>query len=305
MKKRESKISLLGSTSSVVLFLFMAAGVVSSCGFFKVKSEEDTAANSSPAVASVDDIYLRQSDLDFVTREATSASDSTDLANRYVQSWVKKHLMIKEASQKVSVSKAELDKKLLDYKYALIVYEYEKAYIEENLNREVSDEEVNAYYEENIHNFTLKEIIVRANFIKMNKSLPQNNQANRLLNQSGEAAKLELRELAIKSAANYFLEDSTWVKFDEIITNTPLAENQNKVQLLTRGKPLIKVEDDQYNYYFKVLEYKLRDQVPPVEFVRDEISKIIVNKRKVNLAEDLQNEVYSRAKGNNEFKIYE
>ncbi|WP_229683554.1 peptidyl-prolyl cis-trans isomerase [Echinicola rosea] len=304
MKKRESKISLLRRIN-LAFFLFIMIGGASGCGFFSVKSEEDTASSNSPAVASVDDIYLRKSDLDFVTKEATTASDSTDLANRYVQSWVKKHLMIKEASQKVSVSKAELDKKLLDYKYALIVYEYEKAYIEENLNKEVTDEEVKAYYEENIHNFTLKEIIVRANFIKMDKSLSQNNQANRLLGQTDESAKHELRELAIKSAANYYLEDSTWVKFEEIITNTPLAENQNKVQLLTRGKPLIKVEDDQYNYYFKVLEYKLQDQVPPVEFVRDEISKIIVNKRKVNLAESLQNEVYSRAKGNNEFKIYE
>ncbi|WP_317130664.1 peptidylprolyl isomerase [Echinicola soli] len=291
--------------TSWAILLSIMMGLVTGCGFFRVKSEEDATSSNSPAVASVDDIYLRKSDLNFVTREATTASDSTDLANRYVQSWVKKHLMIKEASQKVSVSKAELDKKLLDYKYALIVYEYEKAYIEKNLNKAVTEEEIKAYYEENIHNFTLKEIIVRANFIKMDKSLSQNEQADQLLTQTSESAKQELRELAIKSAANYYLEDSTWVKFDEIITNTPLAENQNKVQLLTRGKSLIKVEDDQYKYYFKVLEYKLQDQVPPVEFVRDEISKIIVNKRKVNLAERLQNEVYSRAKGNNEFKIYE
>ncbi|WP_245949497.1 peptidyl-prolyl cis-trans isomerase [Echinicola strongylocentroti] len=278
--------------------------LVTACDFFKVKTEEESTAKS-PAVASVDDMFLRKSDLDFVTKETNNPSDSTNLAKRYVQSWVKKQLMIKEASQKVAVSKAELDKKLLDYKYALIVYEYEKSYIEKHLDKNVSNEEIKSYYEGNKENFTLKEIIVRANFIKMNKNLSQNKDADQLLNQSNESAKHELRELAIKSAANYFLEDSTWVKFDELISNTPLADNQNKVQLLTRDNPLIKAEDDQFNYYYKILEYKLQDQVPPVEFVKDEISKIIINKRKVNLAESLQNEVYSRAQGNNEFKIYE
>ncbi|GGZ23059.1 hypothetical protein GCM10007049_14910 [Echinicola pacifica] len=274
------------------------------CDFFKIKTE-DQGSSEDPVVAAVDDILLKKSDLDFVTRETTSLTDSSNLAKRYIQSWVKKQVMIREASKSVNVSQAELDKKLLDYKYALIVYEYEKEYIEKNLNREVSAGEIEQYYEQNKDNFTLKEIIVRANYIKIEKELNQNKEVQKLMASNSEGSSSQLRELAITAASNYFLEDSTWIKFDEITLNTPLADHQNKVQLLTSRKKPIIVENEGYNYYFNILEYKLQDQVPPVDFVKDEISEIIINKRKVNLAESLQNQVYKRAQDNNEFRIYE
>ncbi|WP_246581418.1 peptidylprolyl isomerase [Echinicola shivajiensis] len=302
MRKRKLQISSFQIISRFIIIL--SCLILSSCDLFKIKNTEEE-EKDNPVVASVDNNFLRKADLAFITKETTTREDSISLATRYIQSWVKKQLMIKEAGQNITLSQAELDKKLLDYKYALIVYEYEKQYIEENLNKEVSDEEIQRYYEDNQDNFILKEIIVRTNFIKLEKNLSQNSKVEKLLKQNTAESKEALRELAIKSASNYFLEDSTWIKFEDIILNTPLNNHNNKVQLLTRSSKVIKVEDEEFNYYFNILEYKLQDQIPPVEFVKDEISRIIVNKRKVNLAETLQNNVYKRAQENNEFKIYE
>jgi hypothetical protein len=53
------------------------------------------------------------------------------------------------------------------------------------------------------------------------------------------------------------------------------------------------------------LEYKLQDQIPPLDFVREEISKILTNKKRVALVEQLQKDIYNRALENNEFKIYD
>jgi len=301
MKKTELHILSLPKISLISAFVLSLC--LTGCDLFKMKTEEETDEN--PVVASVENNYLRKADLAFVTKETQTKEDSSNLAKRYIQSWVKKQLMIREASKNVTLSQAELDKKLLDYKYALIVYEFEKEYIENNLDKSITEDQIQQYYADNKDNFILKEIIVRSNFIKMDKDLPQNAQVERLLRLDSEESKQGLRELALKSASNYFLEDSTWIKFDEIIIHTPLAEHNNKVQLLSRNNKLIKVEDERFNYYFKILEYKLQDQVPPVEFVKDEISKIIINKRKVSLAEALQNNIYKRAQENNEFKIYE
>ncbi|WP_226334749.1 peptidylprolyl isomerase [Echinicola marina] len=302
MRKRKLQISSLHIINRFVISLFCL--LLGSCDLFKIKNTEEE-EKDNPVVAAVDNNFLRKADLAFITKETSTKEDSSSLATRYVQSWVKKQLMIKEAGKNITLSQAELDKKLLDYRYALIVYEYEKQYIEEHLSKEVTDEEIQQYYDENQDNFILKEIIVRTNFIKMEKNLSQNSKVEKLLKQNKPEDKETLRELAIKSASNYFLEDSTWIKFEDIILNTPLSNHNNKVQLLNRSNNLIKVEDEEFNYYFNILEYKLQDQIPPVEFVKDEISRIIVNKRKVNLAETLQNNVYKRAQENNEFKIYE
>lgn len=280
----------------------MGSFILSSCDLFKFKTEEEQVDDA--VLASVDENMLMRSDLDFITKDSPSEEDSANLAERYMQSWIRKQLMIKEAGKNMAFDEAELNRKLLDYKYALMVYEFEKSYVNENLGREVSDEEINAYYEENKVNFTLKKIIVRTNFLKIEKDIPQRAQISRLLSSNRESDKKELRDLTLRLAANYYLEDSVWIEFDDIVLNTPLVENNNHVELLRRND-LIQVDDDRFSYYFKILEYKLQDQIPPLEFMKEEISKIILNKRRVALAESLHKEVYQRALEKNDFKIYD
>jgi hypothetical protein len=280
----------------------MGSFILSSCDLFKFKTEEEQVDDT--VLAAVDENTLKRSDLDFITMDSPSEEDSANLAERYMQSWIRKQLMIKEAGRNMAFDEAELNRKMLDYKYALMVYEFEKSYVNENLNMAVSDEEINAYYEENKVNFTLKKIIVRTNFLKIEKDIPQRSQISRLLSSKREGDKKELRDLALRFAANYYLEDSVWIEFDDIVLNTPLIENNNHVELLRRND-LIQVDDDRFSYYFKILEYKLQDQVPPLEFMKEEISKIILNKRRVALAESLHKEVYQRALEKNDFKIYD
>lgn len=284
------------------LLILIGSLILSSCDLFRFKTEEEQVDDA--VLASVDDNVLRRSDLDFITKDSPSEEDSANLAQRYMQSWIRKQLMIKEAGKNMAFDEGELNRKLLDYKYALMVYEFEKAYVNENLDRAVSDEEIYAYYEENKVNFTLKKIIVRTNFLKIEKDIPQKAQISRLLNSGRESDKSDLRDMALRFAANYYLEDSVWIEFDDIVLNTPLVDNTNHVELLRRND-LIQVDDDRFSYYFKILEYKLQDQVPPLEFMKEEISKILLNKRRVALAESLHKEVYQRALEKNDFKIYD
>ena len=298
MKKRE----YTGHWRSKALLGLISLLLLSSCDFFRIKTEEEDPEN--PIVASVGTANLYLTDIDHIRKEMASDLDSAELVNRYVQSWVKKQLIIREARKNLSFNEAEINRKLLDYRYALIAYEYEKNVVEAELDRVVRPEEIESYYQANKQNFALKEIIVRTNFIKLEKSLPQKRQLERLLNSNQDDQKEELKDFAIRYANNYFMEDSTWISFDDIIINTPLTQNSNQVQLL-QNEQLIHVADETYSYYFKILEYRLQDQVPPLEFVKDEISKIIVNKRRVELADKLKRDIYNHALENNEFTIYE
>lgn len=275
---------------------------IGSCDFFRFKSEVNT--DVDPIIASVGDQKLYQSELSFIKSESKSGEDSANIAGRYVQSWVRKQLLIKEAGKSMAFDEAEINRKLLEYKYALMVYEFEKKYVEENLNSEVNQQEIENYYQINKANFSLKEIIVKVNFVKIEKESSQNKQLERMLRSQNQKDQDTFKEMVINSGANYFLEDSTWIKLDDIIINTPLANHPNKVELVRNNKHVI-TDDDLYRYYFRILEYKLQEQVPPLEFVRDEITKILINKRRIELVDQLQKEVYNRALEKNEFKLYE
>jgi hypothetical protein len=300
MKRKNKKyLTLQWRNNLLVIFLLVSTG---SCDFFRFKSDKE--GEEDRIIAAVDNQKLLQSELSFIGMESKTEVDSANLAERYVQSWVRKQLLIKEAGKSMAFDEAEINRKLLDYKYALMVYEFEKKYVEENLNTEISQKEIEDYYELNKVNFSLKEIIIRVNFAKIEKGSPQNTQAERLLRSQNQKDSESFKQLVINSGTNYFLEDSTWVKLDDIIVNTPLANHPNKVELVRNNKHVI-TTDDRFTYYFRILEYKLQDQVPPLEFVRDEITKILINKRRIELVDQLQKKVYNSALEKNEFKIYE
>ncbi|MEX0884539.1 MAG: peptidyl-prolyl cis-trans isomerase [Cyclobacteriaceae bacterium] len=296
------KIEFIKISTSRLLVVCITVLCLPSCDFFKIKTEEE--GNEKTLVASVGNTHLYLTDIDHISQEIQSELDSAELVSRYVQSWVKKQLVIREAGKNLTINEAEINRKLLDYRYALIAYEYEKSFVEETLDKNVTASEIQNYYDQNRGNFALKEIIIRTNFVKVEKNLPQKRQLERLLGTSQDGSTEELKDFAIRYANNYFIEDSTWIKFQDIIINTPLSQNSNHVQLL-QNDDLISVDDDNFSYYFKILEYRLQDQVPPLEFVRDEISKIIVNKRRVEIAEKLKRDIYNKALDNNEFTIYE
>lgn len=283
----------------IAIFILLGS---TSCEWLRFKNTDE--AEDDPVIATVGNQNLRKSDLIFTGSDALGRDDSINIASRFVQSWVKKQLLIKEASKKIAFDEAEINRKLLDYKYALMVYEFEKQYVEDNLNADFDESEIEKYYQANQENFNLKEIIVRVNFAKTEKDQAQNRQIEKGFRSNNVREWEEAKTLAGNFAVNYFLEDSTWIRFEEIITGTPIVSHPNKVELIRNNK-LIVSEDERYKYFFRIIEYKLQDQVPPLEFVREEIIKILTNKRKIELVEQLQKEIYNRALDNNEFSIYQ
>ena len=112
-----------------------------------------------------------------------------------------------------------------------------------------------------------------------------------------------MREYAFQFADNYSLEDSTWIKFDEVTRNSPFSTITNKVQFLKRTR-YVEEEDSLYLYLLKINEYKISEEISPLEFVKDDIRNIIVNKRKVALVKELENEIFEEAKKDEDYQIY-
>jgi hypothetical protein len=87
------------------------------------------------------------------------------------------------------------------------------------------------------------------------------------------------------------------------VKNSPLAEIPNKIQFL-KSNPYFETSDESFLYYLKVGQYRISDNISPMEFVKDDIRNIILNKRKVELAKRLEDEVYKGALEQQDFEIY-
>jgi hypothetical protein len=284
---------------SLVLLIAVLAG---GCDFIKMKKEATAPEDARRKIARVANTYMYEDELAGIVPPGTSRPDSTSRVEAFVDSWIRKQLLIQEASKKIDINEAEVERKILDYRYSIIAYEYQTYYIKQNLDTVIAEKEIEGYYKTNIDNFILKQNIVRATFIKVPKNAPRTKRIKDLIFSNREKDQDELKTYCLSFSAAYHISDSTWMVFDELVRNSPLVEIPNKIQFL-RANPYYETSDDSYLYYLKVEEYRISDNVSPLEFVKDDIRNIILNKRKVELAKRLEDNVYSQAQQQKEFEI--
>jgi hypothetical protein len=284
------------------LFILIAL-LISSCDLIIRKNSNGNAKNDVKPVARVHDQYLYSTDLEGLMRKGLSKADSANLAERYIQSWIKKQLLVTEASSRSDIDKEALEAKVKNYHYDLMIHELEKSYIEKELNKEVSEEEINQYYKANLDNFELKQNIIKCIYLKIPNDAPKIQRVKKLIKSTNSKEKDELKSYAYRFSPSYSLQDSVWINFEEIIAHTPFTGIPNKVQFL-KGNDYSEMKDEDYTYFLQIYDYKISDQTSPLEFVKDQIINIIINKRKIALAGQLEEQIYSKAVNDKDFEIF-
>ncbi|WKZ59779.1 MAG: peptidyl-prolyl cis-trans isomerase [Cyclobacteriaceae bacterium] len=276
--------------------------LLSGCDLIQFKKETTTQDPERVPVARVNRAFLYKDELAGIVPIGATQEDSTVRMEAYINSWIRKQLLLQEAARKIDINEAEVERKILDYRYSLIAYEYQAFYIKQNLDTAINAPEIEQYYKDNLDNFILKQNIVRATFIKVPKSAPRTNKIKDLIFSTKEKDQDELKSYCLSFSTAYHLVDSTWMVFDELVKNSPLVEIPNKIQFL-KANPYYETSDDAYLYFLQVKEYRISDNISPLEFVRDDIRTIILNKRKVALAKQLEDEIYNTAILEKEFEI--
>ena len=282
----------------VFMFVFFL-----SCELLQVKDESKTNIEAENPVARVNEAYLYESDLEGMVAQGTSENDSVARIDRYIKNWIRQQLLIDEAKSKIDFDEAGLERKILNYRYSLIVYQYQAYYINQHIDKEVSDEEILEYYETHQDNFPLKQNIIRGKFVKVPDSAPKMNQVKRLIQSKKGKDIIALEEYCFGYAVNFTLVDSVWINYDDLVRGSPFAETPNTVQFL-RNRRYAEASDDGFKYYLRISEYKKTDDIAPLDVVKDQIVDIIINRRKIALAENLEKEVYNEAQKQNSFEIY-
>lgn len=285
--------------NSLILLVFLGTG---GCDFIQRKSDAYSDENRE-AVARVDKTFLYKDELAGIIPPGTPTEDSISRVESFINSWIRKQLLIAEATRKIEINELEVERKVLDYKYSLISYQLQTDYIKNHLDTTISKEEIETYYKENIDNFILKQNIVQASFIKAPRTASRINRVKDLITSKREKDKQELKTWCLTYSVAYLLSDSTWMVFDELVKNSPLVEIPNKIQFL-KTNPYYETSDSQFLYFLKVDQYRISDNTSPLDFVKNDIRNIILNKRKAELSRQLEDMVYNEALENDMFEVY-
>ncbi|MFK7952672.1 MAG: hypothetical protein AB8B73_07470 [Ekhidna sp.] len=269
-----------------------------SCQYFQPKEE----GVQEKIIARSGEQELSLSTFEELIPKNSSRKDSTIFVEKFIDDWVKKQLMITKAQEAVDFNEARIKKRVLDYQYALMVHEFEQKYIDRHLNEDVSEQEISEYYETKSQNFVLRQNLAKCIYFKIPSSAPRISRFRRYMRDYPKDT-AEIWEYATEYASKAFIEDSVWVKFNDVLLETPLKETTDKTNFLKRNSS-IEVSDEEYVYFLKVFEYKLIGEIAPLEFIKENVTDIIINKRKIELKKELEKNIYEEAENTNAFEIY-
>jgi hypothetical protein len=252
-------------------------------------------------VARVHQSYLYQKDLASVLGQAPSRADSANVVQRYIDSWVKKQLLFYEADRKAKLDKDELELRVREYRYQLLTYAYQKQYLDEKLDTVVTEAQISEYYTQNTTNFELKQDIVKGLLLAVPEEAPNLAKARQWL-RSGNPDDLDaLKSYAYTYAGDPRLSDSTWVDIGSLVSGSPFAE-QDPRSLLAKNRTA-EAKANGRVYLLKIMDYKIADQLSPLEFVRAQIADIIINRRKMELQRQMEDQLMEEAQKNKDFEI--
>jgi hypothetical protein len=254
-------------------------------------------------VARAGNTYLYPKDLVGITASGISKKDSLEIIDRYINTWIKKQLLLAYVNSSENFDAQAIEEKVREYRQTLMTYEFQKQYVQSKLDSVVTEEEIKKYYQEHLQNFELKKNIVKGIYLKIPSNAPKLDKVPGLIRSENPADLKELQSYALRFASSYSLGGSTWINFDMLVKESPFATVANKVQFLKANKYSSET-DGGFTYFLKISDYKILDQTSPLGFVREQIKNIIINKRKVNLANELEDEVFSKARQGDSYDIY-
>lgn len=235
--------------------------------------------------------------------EGMSEADSISAVQSFIRQWSRKELLAIRAEENLTPEyKAEVNRQLDEMRNNLLIYQYQQQMIIQKLDTAVTDNELQDYYVGNLSTFTLTSNLVRALFIKAPASMPEIDRIKRLYRSTVPDEINALEELSLKFGLRYDDYNDEWIPFTQLLLEVPL-ESDNQEQWLARNSA-VELKDDQFVYFVAIREYKLRNSIAPFDYIRGQVKTIILNNRRNDFLQKLEDGIYNEALRDNTLKVY-
>jgi hypothetical protein len=292
--KRVHKIFNAIRYVSVLVFLLL---LVVACG-----SRETEESTGEKPIARVFDRKLFLSDFSSNIPKQLNSKDSVVFVNSYVEQWIMSELLEHQAENNLEAESKNIEKEIEEYRKNLLVYRYETELVKQKLDTSVSAQEIEEYYKAHSQNFMLKDNIVKVTYVKAGVKAPTPEKVRKWYTSSDPKDLDNLKKYCVQYADNFFLDGNTWLLLDDVMKEVPLRDYNPELLLKTTRR--IEMSDSLFNYYLFIRDFKIKNMASPLSFETDNIRQVIINKRKLQLIEEMKQSVYSQAKESGNFEIY-
>ncbi|MCF6365397.1 MAG: hypothetical protein L3J35_04265 [Bacteroidales bacterium] len=262
--------------------------------FFSCKNETE-----KTELARVYDKYLYLEDTEGLIPNYVSKEDSILIIRNKIDLWVRKQTILRRAELNLTEEQKNIDDIVEDYRASLLIEKYKQDYIKQELDTTITYAEIEKYYNDYPESFSLNEEVVKALFFKFKITNENLTIFKRAYYENNED---EMTAIAKENATKFDNFDNKWVEVSSVLNLLPNDIN-NIADFLSISKKL-QTRDNAFLYYVIFKEYKLKGDLMPIELTTERIKTILLNKRKTNIINQLEKQIYQTDTKNGNIKIF-
>lgn len=255
------------------------------------------------AVARADEEYLYRDELPPLFNNGITREDSISIVRNYIDRWIKRQLILSRAEINLTEEyKSEMDQKIEETRENLLIYQYQQQMMLQRMDTTVTEEKIQSYYDENIQNFNLSYPLVKALFIKIPIEAPNIDRVRVWYKSYNQENIQNLESYCYQFADKFDDFGENWINISHLLRVLP--EDIGRSDRFLRNNSHFETSDSLYYYFVNIRDFRLRGAVAPIEYVSGDIKNIILNNRKIDFLQILENGIYNEALKDNSFKIY-
>ena len=230
-----------------------------------------------------------------------TSEDSIIAAEHFIRLWINENLLYNIASRNIN-DKENIELLVENYRKSLLIYQYEEQLVNERLTKEIDEQSLYDYYNQNKDKLKLDRPLVKGLFLKVPASAPQLNEIRSWYKSKTSVSRENLEKYQLNNVAiyNYFIDK--WVDFNDLMDNFP-REQLSKEDLIVQKKSIEK-EDGTYFYFLNITDYLLPGDNAPYEYVKPTIQEMLINQRKIDFLKKTEDDLYRRALDKGEIQFF-
>lgn len=253
-------------------------------------------------VASVDESELYENDLYVLMRQYSLDPEDSTARMDFILNWVDQQIYLAELKQSHPDDFHLIELRSRQFAADLAKYEVEEIFLKNQLDTVVTEEQLLEYYNSHADEFVLPDYLVQGLYLKIPKEADyKSKKINYYYLLKNDKDIFQVDSYAKLYALNYYYNDSSWIYFSEFAKDLPVKKYNRDNLVLNRTKTYF--SDDEYTYFVNILDYKLKDEAPPIEFLRNEIKDIIIAKRLQTLKDKEELIILDKLKEKHEISI--
>ena len=240
----------------------------------------------------LDGNFLYQEDLAAVQPVGQSKDDSLLFAEHYIRNWAEDILLYEKAQNNIP-DNAEIEQLVKNYRKALIMHVYQQSLIQEKLAEEITEADLQTYYDTNKDVFKAEAPLMKGLFIKVPLTSPGIGRVRQWYKDELQSAVEHLEKYSLQNAVKYEYFYDKWIPASEILSLMPLREE--KVDAYFAKNRHVELKDTAYWYFLNVSDYIPTGGQEPYEAARSAVSEMVVNRKQVEFLNQVKDDLYKEA----------